>query len=62
MEGQPLVHNQTVNYTTKRRIIRKAKRKMLTKKVTAYSFATRNSARISNFISRPTAKQTELPL
>ena len=61
MEGQPLVHNETVNYTTKRIIVRKAKR-VLTKKVTAYSFAARNSARILNFISRPTAKQTELPL
>ena len=35
---------------------------MLTKKVTAYSFETRNSSRILNYISRLTAKLTEIPL
>jgi hypothetical protein len=61
MEGQPLVYNETVNYTMKRRIIRKAE-KILTKKVTAYSFETRNSSFILNLISRLTAKHTEFAL
>jgi hypothetical protein len=61
MEGQPLAYNEMVNYTMKRRIIRRAK-KVLTKKVTAYSFETRNSSPFLNFISRLRAKHTELPL
>jgi len=35
---------------------------MLTKKVTAYSFETRNSSLILNFISPLRAKHTEFPL